>query len=433
MEMSDVESTTAAEHKGTKRLIAEIESQPAQREKIRRQLDECEQAFIVSPDELIEWIGSDKNPLKKHAALLSRDISVQSIMPVVKRQFDIEFDIASDNPKSRYLYMSEFDAYPSPADHVTGTVDRSPDFYQPEVIVNGYRVLRGWSNSPPPHQASLSFNVHSMVAAEINALRDQESFLRTNVELRPYAELQEIPSDNVMAFLERDKECEGFKPSLIPKVGTPHYHPTAKVMAVANPENVDNGVWFTQLPSPVNGELVPVAVMHVEHLVSEFLVINAMDDPVWIRALNRTGSKKNRKREILPGERCYMVMPEPLYRRYAQLVCERFVNRAPLIDPRKMVFKLNVLHRPHEFDKVFFSPEIQPVQHFQARWTLELEYTLVPRRVGNRAILCPDMFPGVRAMNGQMVEAMLRKRDAREKREASRVKLEESMKDYMRD
>jgi hypothetical protein len=394
---------------------------------VKEVLEGVEQIFFISHNELEQWIGANgKKIMKRHVKAISGDNSVQAYLPTFRREFDVEFNIDTSNPRTRFASLPEFNPLPRVADTLlSGFFDKTANFYRTDsVILHGYRLVRGVSSIPGINTA-LAWNVHSMVGEQIQTLSSAKMFFEKNIECSAYATLKDIPNDLLMGFVVPNEVNERFRPNLVAKPGTFHHHPTAKCFAMVRADTIENGVVFLELPSPHDKDKsVSVAVMHASHIIALYATINAVEHEVWVRFL--PGAKKGSQNE----DRCLVAMTEEVFRKLVPEVLERFVNKAPTFDPSKMVFKLSQLNRPHKFEETLEA--LQP-QTFFSKWTVELEYSLIPKHAGMHTVSHPDLFTKDRVLNGSQLEAFLKRKTESLVDSKRAAEHRDSLKDFKRE
>jgi hypothetical protein len=408
-----------------KRIIEYLTNAVERQVEEKKLIDGTEKAWSVSHAELQTWMGDGgKKRFKSMAKALSNSNRVHSVMPTIRRQFDVKFYVSTHDPTSRYVKLGEFDYSKRPSDIlVEGIYNPTPDFYRRDVILHGYKVDQGYSNIPGIN-TTIKWNLDEMVKEIIETLGNKVEFMKRTLELRPYGDLKELPSDAVkpMRFIQQNLEFDYPEPNLVPLPDNVFDHRKSKCQAALDPESILNGVVFVELASPLDGQISSYAVMHCTHILAIYLLVNSLELELNFAMLPLKDGKKRK-----PDDRSLFVILEKRFRDTVPVVLNRFVNKAPTFDPNAMCFSLGKLHDPINFDKLFNTDA--PEMHFESRWKISIEYSLIPKRVLGHSILWSDSYPMDGEDNTAALERLLKGREILRINEQAAKDLKEELAD----
>lgn len=406
----------------TKRLIdAMVNSVEAKVDAEKLLERESSKVYTCSHAELAKWMGErGKKAVKGMAATLAGSKRISSVMPTLRRQFEVGFNISTKNPDSRFVQLGAFDYSRRPGDLlVEGVFSEKPGCYEDRVVLHGYRVVRGYSDLPAMN-TTLQWNLDDMVKGTIETLNNTRDFLDKSIRRQPYAELADRPDTNrVLSFVKTGKEEILNQDKLVPHPRTIFSHRISKCIAALSQSTVRNGVAYVMLsdPAKLGSEPVNCAVMHATHIMVLFMLAN--DTEFKLHFTHVPDALKNE------SDRCLVVLPEEVFERFVPQLLERFENKAPTFDPNRMCFSVSCLHRPDQFEQRVFAPEEPEEFHFESRWLLEMEYSLVPRQILGHAPLFAEEYNRLGVQNTEQLTRYLKASETARLNEISAAQLKE--------
>lgn len=406
----------------TKRLIDALVNSVEEKVDAERLLAEASKVYSCSHKELADWLGErGKKVVKSLTGQLAGSKRISSVMPTLRRQFEVRFAINTRRPESRYAAIGPFDYSQRPGDVlVEGVFSNRPDCYETKVVLHGYRVVSGYS-SLPEMNTTLQWNVDDMVKATIETLNNTRDFLDKTIKREAYAELAERPNpgERAMAFVQSNLPTELHRDVLLPHPRTIYSHRISKCMASLSERTVRNGTVSLELVDPARpySEPVPCVAMHATHMMAAFLMANDSEFELHFARL------PSAKLESV-ADRCLMVMPRQLFERYVPQLLDRFANKAPTFDPNRMCFGVSCLHRPELFDQRVFAPDEATEFDFESRWLIEMEYSLVPRQILGHAPLFEEHYSQQGVDNTERLQRYLKAKETARRNEETAAQLQ---------
>lgn len=313
---------------------------------------------------------------------------------------DWEIDLRDGvGPNSALLVqrLDNFDPMPcGPLELVGGQQQYEP--FSDRILFHNLEITEVTHDAP--FELCFSSNVHDYVRETINTIGNSKAYIEKKEKHEPFATLKEFPTRESM--LQLDPKLTRYRPPTNDRKllnvdrkddgesgrrMLANFQPEmASICAIIDSENIWNGTVSFQMQHPISSRMMDFVAMHYTHVLAIFGVQN------W-RAWNLTIGPLPGTHTTVTSNLVIFIFEKPFAEKLAAELVADFPQRPPLFPTNSMSF--GICRTIEDSDSwvipQWCTEEIKTAEDlaniYHVSITILLEYSLLPRSIGRRALL----------------------------------------------
>jgi hypothetical protein len=363
----------------------------------KKELESLKVSKLVQK-EIIKYCGKNIAPIKTLFTRVNKLVTLTW-------QIDLSDGLGPNSPVLQQK-LQGFDPLPhGPLELISGQLQWEP--HTDRLLFHNAEVTEITHDAP--FEMCLTFNFHEYVLDTISTIGNTKMFNEKRLKHEPFAVLKDYagqqgflkmephsdhvrPPENVRKVLNVDRNNEesrqlaNFQPEM------------ASICAVIDETNIWNGTVSFQMPHPISQKTTDFVAIHYTHIVAIVAVQN------W-RQWNLTVGPLTGSATTTLDKRVFFIFEKEFCKRVAAELVAEFPQRPPLFPKDSMCFGIcrTIEDSTTWVTPEYCSEEITCAQDLAKVFTVSvdvmLDYSLLPRSIGHRAL---TMVSGGNALRGML-------------------------------